>query len=72
MFEWAETLNIPHSLEAIKFSQVMIDNFVQAARRNKHRIEEEVERRYLMTRQTPIYTGFMKYSHSPFQQIYVY
>ena len=72
MFEWAEKLNIPHELDAIKFSQLIADNFVQEARKNSHRISDEVEDKYLLTKQIPIYTGFMKNSHSPFQQIYVY
>ena len=72
MFEWAEKLNIPHEIDAIKFSQLVADNFVEETRKNKHRISKEVEEKYLITKQIPIYTGFMENSHSPFQQIYVY
>jgi len=73
IFEWADTLNIPHSLQAIRFSQVMADNFVQTARTNKHRLtDKNILKEFLMSQQSPLYTGFITQSHSPFQQIYVY
>ncbi|XP_066912707.1 gamma-glutamyl hydrolase-like [Clytia hemisphaerica] len=72
MYEWAEKLNVPRSLDAIKFSQLMVDNFIEEARKNTHQINSEIKEKYLMTKQQPIDTVFMEHSHSPFQQIYVY
>jgi len=51
----------------------MADNFVQTARTNKHRLtDKNILKEFLMSQQSPLYTGFITQSHSPFQQIYVY
>ena len=72
-FEWAKTVDIPHTSEAVRFSQHLIDNFMDEARKNIHSfISDKEERHYLISSRPPIYTGYMIHNHSPFVQIYVF
>jgi len=74
LFEWAETINIPHSLDAVYLSQFFSNAFMGEVRKNKaHRFSswEETER-YTTSKDPMYYTGFLPDAHSPFMQIFVY
>lgn len=74
MFEWAETVEIPHSYNAVRFSQHVGNTFINQARKNiKHRFKDpEEERKYIISKRTTYYTGGFVNSHSPFVQIYIF
>jgi len=74
LFEWAETVNIPHSLEAVYFSQFFSNAFMGEVKKNTdhHFKSEDDLERYSMSKDPMYYTGFLPEAHSPFMQIYVY
>lgn len=74
LFEWAPTIHIPHSLQAIYFSQFLSNMYVAEVKRNtKNHFESMLdEQRFITLKDPAYYTGFLPQSHSPFMQIYVY
>ncbi|XP_071184536.1 gamma-glutamyl hydrolase-like [Salvelinus alpinus] len=67
-FEWTKPY-IPHSPLAVKVTFFMADFFVNEARKNFHKFEdEEVEKRALIYNYNPVYTGIK----SAFEQIYYF
>uniref|UniRef100_A0A4W5M0K1 folate gamma-glutamyl hydrolase n=1 Tax=Hucho hucho TaxID=62062 RepID=A0A4W5M0K1_9TELE len=67
-FEWTKPY-IPHSPLAVKVTFFMADFFVNEARKNFHKFEdEEVEKRALIYNYNPVYTGIK----SVFEQIYYF
>lgn len=74
LFEWAETINVPHSLDAVYLSQFFSNAFMGEVRKNKEHYFDSWEdtERYTMSKDPVYYTGFLPDSHSPFMQIYVY
>jgi len=73
IFEWSETVNIPHSYAAVKFSQNIANVFVEQARQNKNKFRNFAEaRQYVISKEVPYYTGNLVKAHSPFVQIFVY
>ena len=74
VFEWANTLNIPHNQDAIFFSQFLANMWVREVKHNDKPIWKNPadEQRYLMMKDPMMYMGFLQNSHSPFMQIYIY
>lgn len=74
LFEWADTINIPHSVEAVYFSQFFSNAFLGEVRKNTgHKFKDsKEEERYGILKDPVYYTGWLPESHSPFMQIYVY
>lgn len=71
MFEWAETIAIPHSSKAIRLGQFIGNSYMDQVRRNtRHFHNSSIEREYVIGNYRSLRTDNIK-SHAPFQQIYI-
>ncbi|XP_057306280.1 gamma-glutamyl hydrolase-like [Hydractinia symbiolongicarpus] len=71
MFEWAETMTIPHSSKAIRFGQFIGNSYMDQVRRNtRHFHNSSIEREYVIENYRSLRADNIK-SHTPFQQIYI-
>ncbi|XP_057297028.1 gamma-glutamyl hydrolase-like [Hydractinia symbiolongicarpus] len=71
MFEWATTINIPHSPQAIRLGQFVANSFMDNVRRNKRSFgNSSIERKYLMEQYELMRTDDLD-SHAPFREIFI-
>ncbi|XP_057296694.1 gamma-glutamyl hydrolase-like [Hydractinia symbiolongicarpus] len=71
MFEWATTISIPHSPQAIRLGQFIANSFMDNVRRNKKSFyNSSIERKYLMEQYELMRTDNLD-SHAPFREIYI-